>query len=165
MGVVTIKDVHKPQIMRNKTLQRPPKRHCLVFKQSVCLAPARSFFFSIFHWLPTHKFSLLRSDVVPGLTIASFAIPQHTRKYQKGLLLEHTFCIATSDAYTSLFPLLVYVFLWNSKHLAVGPVSIASMVMASVLGENVVEEPEQYLKLALTAKFFTGVFQASQHLL
>lgn len=58
---------------------------------------------------------------------------------------------------------MIYSVLGSSKHLAVGPVSIASLVMGTMLSESVSysEEPILYLQLALTATFFAGLFQAS----
>ena len=60
-------------------------------------------------------------------------------------------------------PPLIYSVLGSSRHLAVGPVSIASLVMGTMLSETVSynDEPVLYLKLAFTATFFAGVFQAS----
>lgn len=64
-------------------------------------------------------------------------------------------------------PPLIYSILGSSRHLAVGPVSIASLVMGSMITEAVSynEHPTLYLKLAFTATFFAGVFQASLGLL
>lgn len=64
---------------------------------------------------------------------------------------------------SSFIPPLIYSVLGSSKHLAVGPVSIASLVMGTMLSESVSysEEPILYLQLALTATFFAGLFQAS----
>jgi sulfate transporter 3 len=60
-------------------------------------------------------------------------------------------------------PPLIYSILGSSRHLGVGPVSIASLVMGSMLSETVSphDEPILYLKLAFTATFFAGLFQAS----
>lgn len=68
---------------------------------------------------------------------------------------------------SSFVPPLIYSLLGSSRHLGVGPVSIASLVMGSMLSEAVssAEEPILYLKLAFTATFFAGLFQASLGLL
>lgn len=60
-------------------------------------------------------------------------------------------------------PPLIYALLGSSRDLAVGPVSIASLVMGSMLREAVAPEqqPIVYLQLAFTATFFAGLFQAS----
>ncbi|KAL3528795.1 hypothetical protein ACH5RR_008117 [Cinchona calisaya] len=68
---------------------------------------------------------------------------------------------------SSFVPPLVYSVLGSSRHLAVGPVSIASLVMGTMLNEAVscTDEPILYLQLAFTATFFAGLFQASLGLL
>lgn len=68
---------------------------------------------------------------------------------------------------SSFVPPLIYAVLGSSRHLAVGPVSIASLVMGSMLSESVspTQDSILYLKLAFTSTFFAGVFQASLGLL
>ena len=64
---------------------------------------------------------------------------------------------------SSFVPPLIYSLLGSSRHLGVGPVSIASLVMGSMLSDKIsyTQEPILYLGLAFTATFFAGVFQAS----
>ncbi|GFP99675.1 probable sulfate transporter 3.4 [Phtheirospermum japonicum] len=115
------------------------------------------FFFPVFQWGPNYSFKLLKSDFVSGVTIASLAIPQGI-SYAKLANLPPIIGL-----YSSFVPPLVYSVLGSSRHLAVGPVSIASLVMGTMLSETVsyTNEPILYLKLAFTATFFAGVFQAS----
>ncbi|KAL7602803.1 hypothetical protein Lser_V15G18204 [Lactuca serriola] len=119
------------------------------------------YFFPIFEWAPNYNLTLLRSDVVSGLTIASLAIPQGI-SYAKLANLPPIIGL-----YSSFVPPLIYSVLGSSKHLAVGPVSIASLVMGTMLNEAVPynKDPVLYLKLAFTATFFAGVFQATLGLL
>ncbi|KAG4400150.1 hypothetical protein GLYMA_07G006500v4 [Glycine max] len=65
--------------------------------------------------------------------------------------------------YSSFVPPLIYSLLGSSRHLGVGPVSIASLVMGSMLSETVSysQDPILYLKMAFTATFFAGLFQSS----
>ncbi|XP_062008306.1 probable sulfate transporter 3.4 [Rosa rugosa] len=118
---------------------------------------ALQFFFPIFQWGPEYNVQLLKSDVISGLTIASLAIPQGI-SYAKLASLP-----PIVGLYSSFVPPLIYSLLGSSRHLAVGPVSIASLVMGSMLSEAVssTEEPILYLKLAFTATCFAGLFQAS----
>ncbi|MFS7974245.1 putative SLC26A/SulP transporter, STAS domain, sulfate anion transporter, STAS domain superfamily [Helianthus anomalus] len=118
---------------------------------------ALQFFFPIFEWAPNYSFMLFRSDVVSGLTIASLAIPQGI-SYAKLANLPPIIGL-----YSSFVPPLIYSVLGSSKHLAVGPVSIASLVMGTMLNDAVPynKDPNLYLKLAFTATFFAGVFQAT----
>ncbi|KAJ6706340.1 SULFATE TRANSPORTER [Salix purpurea] len=115
------------------------------------------FLFPIFQWGPEYSLKLLRSDTISGLTIASLAIPQGI-SYAKLANLP-----PIVGLYSSFVPPLIYSILGSSRHLGVGPVSIASLVMGSMLSETVSphDEPILYLKLAFTATFFAGLFQAS----
>ncbi|OUZ99902.1 STAS domain [Macleaya cordata] len=119
------------------------------------------YFFPIFQWVPEYSLKLLKSDVISGLTIASLAIPQGI-SYAKLANLPPIIGL-----YSSFVPPLLYAILGSSRHLAVGPVSIASLVMGSMLREVVspITEPVLYLKLAFTATFFAGLFQTSLGLL
>ncbi|GFP83681.1 probable sulfate transporter 3.4 [Phtheirospermum japonicum] len=114
------------------------------------------FLFPVFHWGPNYSLKLLKSDV-SGLTIASLAIPQGI-SYAKLANLP-----PIVGLYSSFVPPLIYSVLGSSKHLAVGPVSITSLVMGTMLSETVsyTDVPIFYLKLAFTATFFAGLFQAS----
>ncbi|TQD71056.1 hypothetical protein C1H46_043409 [Malus baccata] len=115
------------------------------------------FFFLIFQWGPKYHVKLLKSDIIFGFTIASLAIPQGI-SYAKLASLP-----PIVGLYSSFVPPLIYSVLGSSRHIAVGPVSIASLVMGSMLSEVVssTEDPILYLKLAFTATCFTGLFQAS----
>ncbi|KAL5072648.1 hypothetical protein RYX36_011632 [Vicia faba] len=118
---------------------------------------ALQYLFPIFQWGPQYNLKLLRSDFVSGLTIASLAIPQGI-SYAKLANLPPIIGL-----YSSFVPALIYSILGSSKHLAVGPVSIASLVMGSMLSESVSynQDPILYLKLAFTSTLFAGLFQAS----
>ncbi|XP_052182798.1 probable sulfate transporter 3.4 isoform X2 [Diospyros lotus] len=118
---------------------------------------AFQYIFPISQWLPCYSLQLFRSDFIAGLTIASLAIPQGI-SYAK---LAHLPPII--GLYSSFVPPLIYTVLGSSRHLGVGPVSIASLVMGTMLSEMVsaTHEPDLYLKLAFTSTFFAGVFQAS----
>ncbi|KAK9282454.1 hypothetical protein L1049_005372 [Liquidambar formosana] len=118
------------------------------------------YLFPILQWGPNYRITLLRSDV-SGLTIASLAIPQGI-SYAKLANLPPIIRL-----YSSFVPPLIYSILGISRHLSAGPVSIASLVMATMISEKVshFEEPALYLKLAFTATFFAGLFQARLGLL
>ncbi|XP_061359548.1 probable sulfate transporter 3.4 [Gastrolobium bilobum] len=115
------------------------------------------YLFPIFQWGPEYNLSLLRSDIISGLTIASLSIPQGI-SYAKLANLP-----PIVGLYSSFVPPLIYSLLGSSRHLGVGPVSIASLVMGSMLSETVsyTQDPILYLKLAFTATFFAGLFQSS----
>ncbi|XP_009403141.2 probable sulfate transporter 3.3 [Musa acuminata AAA Group] len=118
---------------------------------------AAQYLFPVLDWAPSYSFSLFKSDLVAGLTIASLAIPQGI-SYAKLASLP-----PVVGLYTSFVPPLVYSVLGSSRDLAVGPVSITSLVMGSMLRQvaNPITDPYLFLQLAFTATFFAGLFQAS----
>ncbi|KAK8678790.1 hypothetical protein V6N13_144275 [Hibiscus sabdariffa] len=118
-------------------------------------------FFPICQWVLEYNPRLFRSDIISGLTIASLAIPQGI-SYAKLANLP-----PIVGLYSSFVPPLIYSVLGSSRHLAVGPVSIASLVMGTMLSGSVspTDEPILYLQLAFTATFFAGVVHASLGLL
>ncbi|KAG6487180.1 hypothetical protein ZIOFF_055763 [Zingiber officinale] len=121
------------------------------------LVLALQYVFPIFEWGSDYSLGLLKSDAISGITIASLAIPQGI-SYAKLANLPPIIGL-----YSSFVPPLIYSVLGSSRDLAVGPVSIASLVMGSMLREAVSpdKEPILFLQLAFTATFFAGVFQFS----
>ncbi|CAK8577412.1 unnamed protein product [Lathyrus sativus] len=115
------------------------------------------YMFPILQWGSTYNLKLFKSDLVSGLTIASLAIPQGI-SYAKLANLP-----PIVGLYSSFVPPLIYAVLGSSRDLAVGPVSIASLVLGSMLRQEVSPsaEPVLFLQLALTSTFFAGLFQAS----
>ncbi|KAJ6318391.1 hypothetical protein OIU76_013852 [Salix suchowensis] len=118
---------------------------------------AAQYFFPILQWGPKYSFKLFKSDIVSGLTIASLAIPQGI-SYAKLASLP-----PIVGLYSSFVPPLVYAVLGSSRDLAVGPVSIASLILGSMLTQEVspVNNPLLFLQLAFSSTFFAGLFQAS----
>ncbi|XP_064972776.1 probable sulfate transporter 3.4 isoform X2 [Musa acuminata AAA Group] len=167
-------EVHKvPAPQDNPTLQSLKQRLSEVFfpddplhqfkNKSLFrkLVLALQYLFPIFQWGSEYSLRLLKSDAISGVTIASLAIPQGI-SYAKLAGLPPIIGL-----YSSFVPPLIYSVLGSSRDLAVGPVSIASLVMGSMLREVVSpdKEPILYLQLAFTATFFAGVFEASLGLL
>ncbi|KAI3948027.1 hypothetical protein MKW92_022805 [Papaver armeniacum] len=88
------------------------------------------YFFPILQWCPNYTFKFFKSDIVAGLTIASLAIPQGI-SYAKLANLP-----PIVGLYSSFVPPLIYAVLGSSRDLAVGPVSIASLILGSMLREK-----------------------------
>ncbi|KAH7516343.1 hypothetical protein FEM48_Zijuj10G0125000 [Ziziphus jujuba var. spinosa] len=106
------------------------------------------YLFPIFQWGPNYSLKLFKSDI--GISYAKLAnLPPIV-----GL-------------YSSFVPPLVYAVLGSSRDLAVGPVSIASLILGSMLTQEVspTKDPLLFLQLAFTATFFAGFIQASLGLL
>ncbi|PSR86092.1 Sulfate transporter 3.1 like [Actinidia chinensis var. chinensis] len=115
------------------------------------------YFLPIFEWGPRYSLEFFKADLIAGITIASLAIPQGI-SYAKLANLPPILGL-----YSSFVPPLVYAMMGSSRDLAVGTVAVASLLTASMLGNevNANENPTLYLHLAFTATFFAGVFQAS----
>ncbi|KAK4604225.1 hypothetical protein RGQ29_012649 [Quercus rubra] len=121
------------------------------------VAKALQYFIPILEWLPKYNLRLLRYDILAGLTITSLAIPQGI-SYAK--LAEIPPIIGL---YSSFVPPLLYAVFGSSKHLAVGTVAAASLLLSSTL-DGVVsskDNPALYLQLIFTATFITGIFQTA----
>ncbi|KAL7090850.1 hypothetical protein ACP275_12G067900 [Erythranthe tilingii] len=123
----------------------------------VKLVLASQYIFPILEWGPRYNLKLLKSDIVSGLTIASLAIPQGI-SYAKLANLP-----PIVGLYSSFVPPLIYAVLGSSRDLAVGPVSIASLIMGSMLRQEVSpsKDPVLFLQLAFSSTFFAGLFQSS----
>ncbi|CAL0332536.1 unnamed protein product [Lupinus luteus] len=115
------------------------------------------YFVPIFQWLPTYTWRLLISDLIAGLTITSLAIPQGI-SYAKLANLP-----PLVGLYSSSVPPLVYAVFGSSKHMAVGTIAAASLLIAQTISTvaDPVQNPTLYLHLIFTTTFVTGIFQAA----
>ncbi|KAJ7289920.1 hypothetical protein O6H91_22G002400 [Diphasiastrum complanatum] len=116
--------------------------------------------FPIFEWMSTYKLQYLKDDLIAGLTIASLAVPQDLG-YAKLANLQ-----PIDGLYGSFVPPLIYAVLGSSRHIAIGPVAVVSILLGTLLRHEVnPTNTALYFKLALTSTFFAGVFQAGLGLL
>jgi high affinity sulfate transporter 1 len=63
---------------------------------------------------------------------------------------------------SSFVPPLVYAMLGTSRNIAIGPVAMVSLLLGDLLKHELspTADAANYLRLAFTATFFAGVFQA-----
>lgn len=95
-----------------------------------------------------------RADAVAGLTTGVMLIPQGMGYAMlAGLPPIH-------GLYAALAPIIVYALLGTSRHLAVGPVAMDSILVASGVGTIAVVGTESYLVLAGFLAVIVGVMQA-----
>ncbi|CAI9107775.1 OLC1v1007216C3 [Oldenlandia corymbosa var. corymbosa] len=144
----TVKETLFPDDPLRQFKDQPPRRKLILGLQ---------YFFPILEWGPRYSFDFFKSDLISGITIASLAIPQGI-SYAKLANLPPILGL-----YSSFVPPLIYALMGSSRDLAVGTVAVASLLTASMLGNevNAAENPTLYLHLAFTATFFAGVFQAA----
>lgn len=72
-------------------------------------------------------------------------------------------CSFFSFADSSFVPPLIYAVMGSSRDIAIGPVAVVSLLLGTLLQNEVDPEnnKEDYLRLAFTATFFAGVTQAA----
>ncbi|KAF2309044.1 hypothetical protein GH714_000245 [Hevea brasiliensis] len=113
--------------------------------------------FPIFEWGRDYSFKKFKGDLVAGLTIASLCIPQDIGYAQLANLKPQY------GLYSSFVPPLVYAFMGSSRDIAIGPVAVVSLLLATLLQDEIdpSKDPVNYLRLAFTATFFAGITQVT----
>ena len=116
----------------------------------------------MYSWLKTYDWrSTLLQDVIAGLTVGVMVLPQ-SMSYAKlaGLPVEY-------GLYSALVPVYAYSMFGSSRQLAVGPVAIVSLLLATglqlvldnagITEENTENYMEIYTTLAVQTSFLVGV--------
>lgn len=104
----------------------------------------------IFDWLPGYGRSTLAGDGMAGLIVAIMLVPQGMAyALLAGLPPE-------VGLYASIVPLVFYGLLGSSRALAVGPVAIVSLMVATALGDIAAAGSAGYLAGAVLLAFLTG---------
>jgi SulP family sulfate permease len=86
--------------------------------------------------------SWLRGDVVAGITVAAYAVPQ-VMAYAELAGLP-----AVVGLYAILVPLVLYALLGSSRQLSVGPESTTALLTAAAIGPLAAGDPARYAALA-----------------
>ena len=110
-------------------------------------------FIPILKWLPNYKKKNLYYDFFAGINVGILLVPQGMA-YALIAGLPPIYGL-----YAALTPQIVYAILGTSRQLAVGPVAIDSLIVASGLGIISVSRPEQYILMAISLAFIVGSFQ------
>ena len=105
------------------------------------------------HWLAGYQRNDLSGDVNAGLTVAVMLVPQAMAYAMLAGLPPIV------GLYASTVPLVVYALLGTSRQLAVGPVAMVSLLVASAVGA--LEEPgtETFIAYATTLALLVGAIQ------
>ncbi len=103
-------------------------------------------------WISTYNKSMLTSDIVAGLTVGIMLIPQGMA-YALLAGLPPVYGL-----YAALMPQVVYAFLGTSRQLAVGPVAMDSLLVATIVSA-MTSNPDYYIELTLLLAFMMGAFQ------
>ena len=107
----------------------------------------------IVHWLPKYQRNDLRGDIAAGLTVAVMLVPQGMAYAMlAGLPL-------IVGLYASIVPLLIYAMFGSSPQLAVGPVAIVSLMVATGVSRLAQPGTGEYLLLATLLALLVGIVQ------
>ena len=93
------------------------------------------------------------NDMLAGLTVGIVLIPQGMA-YAMVAGLPPVYGL-----YASVFPLLVYLFLGTSRQVAIGPVAMDSLLVATGLGALAITGIENYIAMAIFLAFMVGSIQ------
>jgi len=110
-------------------------------------------YFPFLDWLAHYRQEDLVGDVMAGIIVAIMLVPQGMAyALLAGLPPE-------VGLYASIVPLVIYGLLGTSRTLAVGPVAIVSLLVATGVSPLAQPGSAQYVQLALTLAFMVGIIQ------
>ncbi|MEO0571014.1 MAG: solute carrier family 26 protein [Bacteroidota bacterium] len=110
-------------------------------------------YFPIIEWLPNYKKSYISGDISAGITVGVMLIPQGMA-YALIAGLPPVYGL-----YAALIPNLLYAFTGSSRKLAVGPVALDSLIVASSLAALKLASKEDYIAMALFLALLVGTIQ------
>lgn len=104
-------------------------------------------------WLKDYKLSNLKSDLAAGTIVAIMLIPQGMAYAMLAGLPP------VMGLYASTFPLILYALFGSSRHLAVGPVAMISLLVFTGVSLHAEPGSNHYIQLVLLLSLLVGVFQ------
>ena len=107
----------------------------------------------ILEWLPNYKKSQLRGDVVAGITVATVLIPQGIA-YALIAGLPPIYGL-----YAALVPQLMYAIFGSSRQVAIGPVAMDSLIVATGVSTLALMGSESYIAIAILLALMVGSIQ------
>jgi len=109
--------------------------------------------FPILDWLPNYKKSWFKGDLAAGLTVGIMLVPQG---------IAYALIAGLSPIYglyTAMIPQIVYAVFGTSRQLAVGPVAMDSLIVASGVATLAEIGTENFVEFAILLAFMMGVLQ------
>ena len=107
----------------------------------------------ILEWLPNYRKSQLRGDVVAGITVAIVLIPQGIA-YALIAGLPPIYGL-----YAALVPQLMYAVFGSSRQVAIGPVAMDSLIVATGVSTLALIGSESYIAIAILLALLVGGIQ------
>ena len=116
--------------------------------------------FPFLHWLPElRRREVLRADLVAGVTVALILIPQ-SMAYAKLAGLPPVYGL-----YAAFLPPVVAALFGSSRHLATGPVAMASLISAATVQNIAPEGSETFIAASILLALMVGVLRLTLGLL
>ncbi|MGB1362068.1 MAG: SulP family inorganic anion transporter, partial [Flavobacteriaceae bacterium] len=110
-------------------------------------------YFPVLEWIKTYNKSLFKTDFSAGVTVGIMLIPQGMA-YAMIAGLPPVYGL-----YAAIFPQIVYALMGTSRQLAVGPVAMDSLLVATALHTMTIVDAEHYISLAIFLALFMGLIQ------
>jgi len=107
----------------------------------------------ILSWIKDYNKSMLLNDISAGITVGIMLIPQGMA-YAMLAGLPPIYGL-----YASTIPLLIYSIFGTSRQLAVGPVAMVSLLVASGVGAIAELGSDQFISLAILLALLVGIIQ------
>ena len=107
----------------------------------------------ILSWLPNYKRGYLKGDIIAGVTVAIILIPQGIA-YALIAGLPPIYGL-----YSALIPQLVYAVFGTSRQVAIGPVAMDSLIVATGVSTIALAGSESYIAIAILLAFVVGAIQ------
>ncbi len=105
----------------------------------------------VLRWLPSYDRKWLKFDLIAGLTLAAFAIPDNMAYATlAGLPPQY-------GLYAGIMAPLAYFVFSSSRHASIGPSSSEAIMVASFLGGLAIASPEEYAGLVALTALLVGV--------
>jgi len=115
-------------------------------------------FFPFLRWFPISN-TIIRADVLAGITVALVLVPQSMAYAQLAGLP------AYYGLYAAFLPPMVGALFGSSRQLATGPVAVVSLLTAAALEPIAASGSPGYIAYAITLSLIVGLFQVSLGLL
>ncbi|SEB98675.1 sulfate permease, SulP family [Tenacibaculum sp. MAR_2009_124] len=107
----------------------------------------------IFSWLPNYQKEYLQNDVIAGITVAIVLIPQGIA-YALIAGLPPIYGL-----YSALIPQVVYAVFGSSRQVAIGPVAMDSLIVATGVSTLALVGSESYIAIAILLALVVGSIQ------
>jgi len=113
----------------------------------------------VLQWLPSYDKTWLKFDIIAGLTLAAFAIPDNMAYATlAGLPPEY-------GLYAGIMAPLAYFIFATSRHASVGPSSSEAIMVATFLAAMVISSPAEYAGIVALTAILVGVISVAAWLL